>query len=881
MTWRRWIHAIPARLKAIFLRRRIEQDLDDELAFHLVMQTRANARDGMTDREAYRRARVEIGGVEQVKERSRDVLPLRWARDAMQDVRYGLRGLRKSPRFTVAAVLTVVLGVGANATIFSVLNPLLFKPLPYPEPERIVNVFRTSPQSDRWPHSMANYLDHRARNTVFEHLVALTWENTSFAEPGQPADRLFELRTTGNFFALFGVAPLLGRTFTDADDLTGAEPVVVLSYGFWQRRFNSDEAIVGRSMRLDGRNATVIGVMPRDFEYPLFWGAIDLWRPFAASPELRQDRGNNYLREFARLKSEVTPDQADAAMKAIAKQILTENTNLDQRESLRIEGLNIVNPVMRRLSAFAFGLTFLVLLIACVNLANLQLARTAARAREFAIRGAIGGGKGRLLRQSLTDSLVMSMVGGAIAIPLSFWCTRLIASRQFADLPDVRITLEPVTLAFAFACAAVTGLIFGAVPAWVASRADINDVLKQNPQSMTAGRGPQRFRHGLIVAEIAFALIILAGAVSLVRGLQRITAVDPGWRPDGVLAARLSIAGPNFVKPEARRAFFETLRDRVAELPGMGSVALASSSVPTMPFNSSTTFVVESRQETVLAYNERVSPQYFDTIGIPLQRGRVFTADDRFGRTPVMVINETMARTLFPNEDPIGKRIGFRGANPNWREVVGVVGDVTFPSFAASLSVDTAFEVYQPLAQTGAGGVNILLRTTREADTVASDLKRVVAAIDRDLPVYGLVTARAAEQRQTANLRLLANVLSGFAMLGLVLAAIGIFGVVSYSTAQRAGELGMRMALGARQSVVLWLVLRQGVGLTMVGAGVGLAGGLALGRVLSSLMPNLPAPEFSIVLGAFAFMVFVALAAFSIPAWRASKTNPMLVLRHE
>jgi predicted permease len=879
---RRWMHAIPARLKAIFLRRRIERDLDDELAFHVAMQTRANAREGMTETEAYRRARVEIGGVEQVKERSRDVLPLRWLRDAMQDVRYGLRGLRKSPRFTIAAVLTVVLGVGANATIFSVLNPLLFKPLPYPEPERIVNVFRTSPQSDRWPHSMANYLDHRARNTVFEHLVALMWENTSFAEPGQPADRLFELRTTGNFFALFGVAPLLGRTFTDADDQTGAEPVVVLSYGFWQRRFNGDEAIVGRSMRLDGRNATVIGVMPQDFEYPLFWGSIDLWRPFVASAELRQDRGNNYLREFARLKPDVTPNQADAAMKAIAKQILTENTNLDQRESLRIEGLNIVNPVMRRLSAFAFGLTFLVLLIACVNLANLQLARTAARAREFAIRGAIGGGKGRLLRQSLTDSLVLSTIGGAIAIPLSFWCTRLIASRQFADLPGVRVTLEPVTLVFAFACAVVTGVIFGAVPAWLASRADINDVLKQNPQSMTAGRGPQRFRHGLIVAEIAFALIILAGAVSLVRGLQRITAVDPGWRPDGVLAARLSIVGPDYVSPEARRAFFETLRDRVAELPGMGSVALASSSVPTMPFNSSTTFRVEGREEPVLAYNERVTPQYFGTLGIPLRRGRLFTSDDRFGRTPVMVINETMARTLWPNEDPIGKRIGFRGgANPNWREVVGVVGDVTFPSFAASLSIDTAFEVYQPLAQTGTGGVNILLRTTREADTVASDLKRVVAAIDRDLPVYGLVTARAAEQRQTANLRLLANVLSGFALLGLVLSAIGIFGVVSYSTAQRAGELGMRMALGARQSVVLWLVLRQGVGLTMVGAGVGLAGGLALGRVLSSLMPNLPAPEFSIVLGAFAFMVFVALAAFSIPAWRASKTDPMLVLRHE
>jgi ABC-type antimicrobial peptide transport system permease subunit len=291
--------------------------------------------------------------------------------------------------------------------------------------------------------------------------------------------------------------------------------------------------------------------------------------------------------------------------------------------------------------------------------------------------------------------------------------------------------------------------------------------------------------------------------------------------------------------------------------------------------------VVEGRQEPVLAYNERVSPQYFDTLGIPLQRGRVFTVDDRFGRTPVMVINETMARALFPNEDPIGKRIGFRGPNPNWREVVGVVGDVTFPSFAASLSIDTTFEVYQPLAQTVNGGVNILVRTSREADAVASDLKRAVASIDHEVPVYGLVTARAAEQRQTANLRLLANVLSGFATLGLVLAALGIFGVVSYSTAQRAGELGLRMALGAQQSVVLWLVLKQGVVLAMTGAVVGLAGGLGLGRVLSSMMPNLPAPELSILLGAFAFMVTVALAAFYIPAWRASKTNPMLVLRHE
>jgi predicted permease len=427
----------------------------------------------------------------------------------------------------------------------------------------------------------------------------------------------------------------------------------------------------------------------------------------------------------------------------------------------------------------------------------------------------------------------------------------------------------------------LTGLIFGAVPAWLASRADINDVLKQNPQSMTAGRGPQRFRQGLIVAEIAFALIILAGAVSLVRGLQRITAVDPGWRVDGVLAARLNLVGPNYIDVVARRTFFQTLRDRVAEIPGVTNATVSSSSVPTATFGTSTTFAVDGRTDPVLAYNERVTPEYFATLQVPLRHGRLLTPDDRFGRTPVMVINEAMARALWPGEDPIGKRIGNRGPSPNWREVVGVVGDITFPSFGASSSVDTEFQTFQPLAQTGTQFVNILLRTDRQPDVIASDLRRVVSALDRDLPVYGLMTARAAEQRQTANLRLLGNVLAGFAGLGLLLAAIGIFGVVSYATAQRAGELGMRMALGARQSVVLWLVLKQGVRLTMVGAAVGLGGGLALGRVLSSLMPNLPTPELSIVVGAFVFMVIVALAAFSIPAWRASRTNPMLVLRHE
>jgi len=877
----RWADALVARLKAIVQPRRAEQDLDDELAFHMAMQARADERQGLNAVESRRRARLDLGGVEQVKERARDVRPLRWAHDAAQDARYGVRALWKTPRFTIAALLTVVLGVGANATIFSTLNPLLFKALPYPEPHRIVNVFRTSPQSQRWPFSAASYFDQRERNTSFEQLTALTWQDTSLAEPGQPAERLFSIRATGNYFALFGVPPLIGRVFSDADDRDGAPPVVVLSYGFWQGRFAGDPRIVGRVLRLDGQTATVIGVMPENFEYPLFWGNVDLWRPFAFPADQRTNRGNNYLREFARLKPQVTFEQADDAIKAVFRTFLAEHPDLDAREGARLEPLSIVDPTTRRISAFAFGLAFLVLLIACANLANLQLARTAARAREFAIRGAIGGAKERLIRQSLTESVVLALIGGALALPLAYWCTQLIARRQFSDLPGVHVTMDSVSLAFAFGCALVTGIIFGVVPAWLAARADVNDVLKQNPQSMTSGRAPQRFRQALIVAEIAFALVALSGATSFIRGLQRIYDVDPGWRANGVLAARLNLVGPQYVQAPARRAFFEAVRDRAAAIPGITAVAVSSSSVPAFPYGTSTTFAIEGRTDTVVAYNERVTPQYFDVLRIPLRRGRHFTDDDRFGHTAVMIVNEAMATALWPNEDPIGKRVGFQGPNPNWREIVGVVGDVTFPSFATAASVDTAYEVYQPLAQTGTQAVNILLRTTRSPDAIAPDLRKAVAALDGDLPVFDVVTARSAEERTTARFRLLGQVFGGFAVLGLTLAAIGVFGVVSYSTAQRSGELGMRVALGARESEVLWLVLRQGVVLIIVGAVAGLAGGFGLSRVLASLMPRLPSPEASFVFATAALMIVVALVAMYIPARRASKISPMLALRHE
>jgi predicted permease len=459
----------------------------------------------------------------------------------------------------------------------------------------------------------------------------------------------------------------------------------------------------------------------------------------------------------------------------------------------------------------------------------------------------------------------------------------MIARRLFAELPSVRIAMEPITLLLAVGCALATGVVFGVVPSWLASRADISDVLKQSTQTAVTSRMPHRLRYALIVAEIAFALVTLAGSVSLIRGLQRLTAIDPGWRVDGLFTARISLPISRYREADRQLAFYNALDARVRSLPGVTNVAMSNSPVPASPYYSSSTFIAEDRREIVLAYRETVTPAYFDTLGIRLRRGRLFTNDDVYGKPHVVILNESMARRWWPNEDPIGKRIGLYFGRPDqeWRIVVGVVSDVTFPSFASTGNVDTEMTAYLPMAQESQPSASITVRTTAQHDAIAAGLAREAAALDRDIPVHSLMTAREAEARSTATLNLLSDVLGAFAILGLALAAVGIFGVVSYSTMQRAGEIGMRMALGARQSTVLWLVLRQGITLTLVGTIVGLAGGIGLGRVLAWLMPNLPTAEVVVVLGASLLMSAVALAAFFIPAWRASKINPILVLRHE
>ncbi len=810
--------------------------------------------------------------------------------EMFQDLRIGLRMLFKDKGFTVVAALTLALGIGANTAMFSVLNTYLFRALPYPESDQLVRVFRTSIHSQSWPHSPGNFFDQREKNNVFEKMVAYTTMTPNLAEPGEPAERLRGIAATADFFPALGVQPALGRVFTTEDhqtaDPVGAGPVTVLSDRFWMRRFGGDPNVIGRTLRMDGRDVKVIGVMPPGFDHPLLWGTVDVWRPLAFNPEGGRNRGNNWLRAFARLKPGATLAQADQAMKALAANISKE-TSQNQNESLRLEPLHLSmsGEINRKVMWFTFGLAGFVLLIGCANLANLQLARTAARAREFAVRAALGAGRIRLLRQSLIESLIISLIGGALSLVLALWGVGFISRRLFSELPGAKVTLDFNVFGFALLCSALTGLLFGTVPAWLASRADVNQALRENVRGSSAGRSHQRLRSALIVGEVAFALILLTGAGLFLRGLQRFTNLDPGWRVDGLVTAEINLQGSNYATNDQRSTFYRRLEERLAALPGVEKVAV-SSSQPIWGFGSSGGFVVEGRPEPAPGqypevFREAVSPGYFDTLGIRLLSGRAFSSADTSARPAVVIINETMARRFWPNDNPIGKRIGSPDSNQrNWQEVVGVVNDVGFP---ASLGEPyTRLQSFLPSAQSSWWrNVNIALRTSVAPEALSNALRSAVAELDPTLPAHRIRTARSQVEQGLGSVSLLGSLLGAFAAIGLGLASVGIYGVISYSVVQRTGEIGIRMALGAQTRDVLRLVLSKGARLILLGALLGFGGAYAVARYLVSTIPTLPTRD-PVGMGAITFaMVTVALAACYLPARRATKVDPMVALRHE
>jgi predicted permease len=624
--------------------------------------------------------------------------------------------------------------------------------------------------------------------------------------------------------------------------------------------------------------------MPPGFEHPILWGPVDIWQPLAFTPEQKTNRGTNYLSSVGRLKPGVSIKQAEQSLVTLAASIHQKNSS-NEGESLRLEPLqrSMSDDIGRTVMWFTFGLAGFVLLIACANLANLQLVRTAARARELAVRAALGAGRWRLLRHSFTESILIALIGGLISLVIAIAAVRFISVRLFNDLPGASVQLDYKVFGFALLCSLVTGVLFGTIPAWLASRADINLALRENSRGSTAGKSQHRLRHTLIVGEVAFAMVLLAAAGLFLRGLQRFIHTDPGWEVDGLVTAQMSLRGDKYKDDKHRVLFLTELENRLRSLPGVQHAAIGSSQ-PVFGFNSSSSFLVEGQPEPPPdkypeMFYEPISSDYFETLGAHLQQGRTFNASDTADHPNVVILNETTARTFWPNQNPIGKRISNTGKKKEYFEIVGIVNDLAFPGYLGQPY--TRYEAFQPVAQTSPAYLTIVLRTPSSAEAIGNTLRTAVAGMDPELPVYRIRTARTAVDEGLGSISLLGSLLGAFAAIGLILAVVGIYGVVSYTVVQRTGELGIRVALGAQARDVLWLVLGKGAALVLTGALLGGLGAYGVSRLLIAVIPSLPTRDPFILPIAAVALIVVALVACYIPARRATRVDPLVALRSE
>jgi putative ABC transport system permease protein len=796
-----------------------------------------------------------------------------------RDIRYGFRSLLKRPAFTAIALVALALGIGANTAIFSLINAVVLQPLPYTEPDQLVWVWGNFPGGNRASVSPADYLDFRSQNKTFEQFAAMgsVSQPVNLTGSGEP-ERLTASIVTGNYFQALGVTPALGRGFSLDNEKPGSDQVTILSHALWQKRFAGNPEIINQRIVLDGRSFEVIGVMSKDITFPQ---TVELWVPmnFDAAPEMKV-RAAHFIRPIGRLKQGVTLAQAQADTDAIAAQLAQQFPASNTGWNLRLEPLRERLIGSGKTTLFIlFGAVGFVLLIACANVANLLLVRAAARQKEVALRTALGASRARIIRQLLTESLLLALVGGALGALIAAWGIDLLVMLTRDSIPPTAVVkIDTTVLAFTLGISVLTGLLFGIAPALRTVKLNLSDTLKEGGRSGGEGALRNRTRSLLIVFESAVAVVLLVGAGLLVRSLIALQNTNPGFDANNVLTLRIDLSRAKYDKAEKAAAFFQDLEQRLSGLPGVETVGYITE-LPLSGQPNDAPFTVEGRppvapDQRFGADFRRVNQNYFQALRIPVLRGRNFTEQEVRDSAQVIVVSQGLVDTVFPNEEPLGKRL-LTVLSDKPFEIIGIVGDIRH----RSLEFQPYAAMYMPTRQSGR--TNVVMRTQGDPLTLASGVRKEVNAIDPDQPISALRTMDEWVTRSTATPRYRTTLLALFAALAMILAATGIYGVMSYSVAQRTHEIGVRMALGARRFDVLSLVVRQGMLLVIVGLAIGLAGAFALTRVMASLLFGVTEKDpitFVVVAG---LLTVVALIACYIPARRATKVDPLTALRYE
>jgi predicted permease len=888
------LNTLKIMLRALLRRSEMERELDEELRQHLEQQTEQNIRLGMSPEEARHTARKAFGGVEQAKERSRDARGVRWLGDLWQDLRYGARTLWKSPGFTLIAMTTLALGIGANTAIFSVINGVLLRPLAFHDPDRLFMLWTDNPAYQlgfhEFPAANADLPEWRATATSFEQIAIFHSNTAGLSEGGEP-ERVGGIDMSANLLPLLGVQPLLGRNISAEEEQPGRNRVMIISYALWQRRFGGDQEILGQTITVDGVPRTVIGIMPEGFHFPRanempkayhLRENTDVWTPMAREADYWQNRRQRQLAVLiGRLKSGVTQAQAQAEMDAIAARQARDYP--ETHGGWRVWLTPLFNQVVgqtRTPMLILLGAVGFLLLIACANIASLLLARAAARRREMAVRAAIGAGRARIIRQLLTESLLLATLGGSLGLLLGHWGLDILLSFIPPTVPRLReISLDTHVLLFTALISILTGVLFGLVPAWQASKVNLAEALKNAGRTNSAGSGRGNRGHSLLVtAEVALAAVLLVGAVLMLQSFQRLLAVDPGFRPEGVASFEIELQSAR----ERRAQFVEQARARLSGLPGVRAVG-AVNILPLSGYEDMEWFAVEGAApvppgKEPMAEDRVMTPGYLEAMGMSLMSGRDFDAADSMSKPPVVIVNETLARQFFPGGDAVGKRIKQVLSDEGWRTIVGVVRDVR----GSGLELQPRPQIYRPHAQRPQGVMWMAVRADAAAlPSLRSAIQQEFKQLDAMLPLANYRTMPELVARAVARHRFSTLLLGLFAAAALLLTVVGLYGVVAYGVNQRTREIGIRMALGAQRQNVLALVIRQGMQPAIAGVCIGMVSAFALMRLLAGQLYEIKATDpatFGIV--AFGLLV-ISMAACYIPARRATKIDPMAAFRIE